>query len=158
MGGFRALERASAAILVAGVVAGLLMVATEFAPVAKVDVANGSCEVINDANPKLADRCTLSGFERHGGALLLLGALTVAMAFGAAVGGSRPAAFALLAIGAAVIVFALVVDLPETGRTGAIGRDFEGAHGVKGTGLWLELIAGALALAAGAAALMQREA
>jgi hypothetical protein len=140
---------------VAGLVAGALMVATEFSPVAKVDVANGSCEVINDANPKLADRCALSGFERHGGALALLGVLALAMAFGAALGGSRPAAFALLAIGVVVLVIALVSDLPETSRTGAIGRDFEGASGEKGTGFWLELIAGALAMAAGAAALVR---
>ena len=46
-------------------VAGLLMIATEPLTVASVDVANGSCAVINDSNPQLADRCKLSGFERQ---------------------------------------------------------------------------------------------
>ena len=43
----------------------------------------------------------------------------------------------------------LLTDLPESGETGAIGRSFEGAKGVKGPGLYAELLAGALAAAAG---------
>ena len=46
----------------------LLLIISEFLTIAAVDVAHGACSVINDANPALADRCTLSGFERHGGA------------------------------------------------------------------------------------------
>ena len=55
-----------AGVTAVGVVAGVLLVATLFMTITSVDVANGSCEVINDANPDLADRCSLSGFERHG--------------------------------------------------------------------------------------------
>lgn len=132
-----------------GALAGVLMVVTEFLTVASVDVASGSCEVINDANPAMADRCSLSGFERHGGGLLLLGALTLAMTLGASAGGSRPAALALILIGGLVLAFGLFVDLPETGETGAIGQNFEGAEGSPGPGLYTELVAGALALGAG---------
>jgi hypothetical protein len=132
-----------------GALAAVLMVVTEFLVVASVDVASGSCEVINDANPEMADRCSLSGFERHGGALLLLAALTLAMAFGASVGGSRPAALALVLIGGLVLALGLFADLPETGETGAIGQNFEGAEGSPGPGLYTELVAGALALGAG---------
>lgn len=141
----------------AGVLAALLLVASEFSTVASVDVANGSCEVINDSNPDLADRCELSGFERNGGAFLLLAGLTAVMAWGAGMGESRPAAVALVAAGVIVIAWAVLVDLPVTDETGAIGQSFEGATAAAGSGLTLELVAGALALVAGAARLLRRD-
>lgn len=141
-------------IAAAGAAAALLLVLAEFSTVASVDVASGSCEVINDANPELADRCTLTGLERNGGAFLLLAALALFMAWGAGVGGSRPAAIALVVVGVLVLGWALLVDLPVTDDTGAIGRNFEGASAAAGTGLVLELVAGALAVAAGAARLL----
>ena len=140
-----------AGIALAGAASALLMVLAELTPIATVDVAAGSCEVINDANPEVADRCELSGLERHGGALLLLGALALAMAWGAGIGRSRPAAVALAAIGAIVLLIALATDLPETTRTGAVGANFEGAAGRKGIGFWLELAGGLLAAGAGVA-------
>jgi hypothetical protein len=141
-------------VTAAGLVAAVLLVVTEFSVVASVDVASGSCEVIQDTNAELADRCELSGFERNGGSFLLVAALTAAMAWGAGMGGSRPAAFALVAVGVAVLAWALLVDLPETNETGALGRNFEGATAAAGPGLTIELVAGALALAAGAVRLL----
>jgi hypothetical protein len=141
--------RVAIAVVAIGAVAGLLMVATEFSTVTWVDVADQSCEVINDANPGLADRCKLSGFERHGGALLLIGAFAILMAWGAGIGASRAAAMALIAIGLVVLGVGLLRDLPESGKTGAIGPRFAGAEGRKGTGLYLELVGGVLAVAAG---------
>jgi hypothetical protein len=138
-------------------IAGLLLVVSEFSTIAKVDVASGSCEVINDSDPKLADRCSLSGFERHGGAFLLLGLMAGAMAWGAGVGGARPAAMALLAIGGLVLALSLALDLPQTHKTGAIGRNFEGAKGKAGAGLYLELLGGALAAGVGLVRLSRRE-
>ena len=132
-----------------GVLGGLLLAVSEFTTVASVDVASGSCEVINDADPALADRCRLSGFERHGGAFLLIGLLAAAMAWGAGVGGSRPAAVALIAIGGVAVAWSLLLDLPEASETGAIGRSFEGAEARAGTGLWLELSAGVLLIGVG---------
>ena len=140
----------------AGAIAAVLLVATEFSTVASVDVAGGSCEVINDSDPALADRCTLSGFERNGGAFLLLAALTMLMSWGAGMGGSRPAALALVAVGVVVLGWALLVDLPVTDDTGAIGISFEGATGEAGPGLTIELVAGALALGAGVAGMLAR--
>jgi hypothetical protein len=142
------------AVMAMGVVAAFLLVATEFSPVATVDVASGSCEVIQDTDPELADRCELSGFERNGGAFLLLALLIVAMAWGAGFGRSRPAAFALVVVGALVLLWAALVDLPVTDETGALGRNFEGAGGAAGPGLTLEIVGGALALAAGVVALL----
>ena len=142
------------AVAALGALAALLMIVTEFLTVAAVDVASGSCEVINDANPDMADRCNLSGFERHGGGLLLLGAFTLFMAVGASVGRSRPAAIALVAAGVIVLAFALLADLPEAAETGSIGKNFEGAEGNPGLGLFTELLGGALALGAGALRLL----
>jgi hypothetical protein len=139
-----------------GFLAALLLVATEFAAVATVDVAAGSCEVIQDTNPELADRCELSGFERNGGAFLLLAALTVVMAWGAGPGGSRPAALALIAVGLMVLAWALLVDLPVTDETGALGRNFEGATAAAGPGFTLEIVAGVLAVLAGLIGLLGR--
>jgi hypothetical protein len=137
-------------------VAAVLLVATEFSTVASVDVASGSCEVIQDTDPDLADRCELSGFERNGGALVLVAVLIVAMAWGAGAGGSRPAAIALIGIGLAVLAWSLLVDLPVTGDTGALGSSFEGARGRAGAGLTYEILAGVLAIAAGGLRLLAR--
>jgi hypothetical protein len=82
----------------------LLLIFSEFLTIAAVDVAHGACSVINDSNPALADRCTLSGFERHGGAFLLLGLIALGMAWGAGIGRSRPAAVALLVAAAIVLL------------------------------------------------------
>ena len=72
------------------------------------------------------------------------------------VGGSRPAAMALLAIGAIVVVLSLARDLPETHRTGEIGVTHEDAKGKAGTGLFLELVGGGLAVGAGLLRLTRR--
>jgi hypothetical protein len=141
-------------VTIAGAIAAVLLVVTEFSTIASVDVAGGSCELINDTDPELADRCTLTGFDRNGGAFLLLAVLVAAMAWGAGVGGSRPAAIALVVVGVLVLGWALLVDLPVTNETGAIGLNFEGATATAGPGLTIELIAGALALGAGLVALL----
>ena len=145
----RGAERFALGVTGAGAIAGLLMILSEFLTVASVDVAGGSCEVINDANPSLADRCSLSGLERHGGALILIGLLALLMAWGAGVGRSRPAGLALLVAGALVLGIALLADLPVTDDTGAIGLNFEGAKAMAGVAFYLELVAGALAVLAG---------
>jgi hypothetical protein len=129
------------------------MVAATFSTVAKVDVAGGSCAVINDTNPALAARCNLSGYERHGPALALLGVLSVAMGLAAAVGASRAAAVGLAAAGATTLTLALASDLPKTHESGAIGQTFAGAKGAPGPGLYLEIAGGALALATAATAM-----
>ena len=133
----------------AGLVAAALMVLADFLAIVSVDVASGSCEVINDSNPELADGCVQSGLERHGPALAVLGVVAGVMAWGAGVGGSRPAAIALAVVGAVVLGIALLVDLPVTDDTGAIGPRFEGARAQAESGFTVELAAGALALVTG---------
>ena len=139
-------------------VAAILLVATEFSTVASVDVANTSCEVIQDSDPELADRCELSGFERQPFLRTLLALGIAAMGLGAGLGGARPAAVALLVLGALTLGLALVLDLPVTKETGALGSSFEGASGQAGIGLTFELVAGVLATAAGGLRLLARDA
>jgi hypothetical protein len=136
-------------VAAAALAAGVLMVLTEFTTVISIDVAVGSCDSIYDTNPDLADDCDQKGFERHSVALLLLGVLTLAMGSGAAFGGSRPAALALIAIGVVVLGITLLGDLPASDETGLIGRRYAAAEATAGPGLWLELVAGALAVVAG---------
>jgi hypothetical protein len=150
-----AVDGLALAVTGAGLLAAVLMVLADFLPIVSVDVAGGSCEVINDTSPQLADACEQSGFERHGPALVLLAPVVAAMAWGAGRGGSRPAAAALLALGVVVLAIALLIDLPVTDDTGAIGPRFEGAEADAETGFTLELVAGTLAAVAGTARLLR---
>ena len=152
---WRGASRLAIAITVAGLVAALLLVLTEFLTVTSVELRNTSCNVIQDSNPQLADRCTLTGFERNGGGFLLLAVLAGVMAWGAGLGASRPAALALCAVGVAVLAWTLLADLPTANETGVIGPLYEGASGSPGPGLFTELVAGVLALGAGAARLLR---
>lgn len=140
-------DPAGAALLAAAALASTLLAVSEALPIARVELAAGSCEVINDANPALADRCVVSGFEQHAGAMLLIALSAAVMALGATVGRSLPASVALGALGFVALALTLVIDLPETTRTGAIGSDYEGAVGKAGAGFYVELVA-ALAILA----------
>jgi hypothetical protein len=150
-----AVDGLALAVTGAGIMAAVLMVLADFLPIVSVDVASGSCEVINDTNPELADGCEQSGFERHGPALVLLALVVATMAWGAGLGGSRPAAAALVLVGVVVLAIGLLIDLPVTDDTGAIGPRFEGARAQAEIGFTLELAAGVLAAVAGAARLLR---
>ena len=142
-------------IAAAALVAAVLMFLTEVTTVISIDVAVGSCDSIYDTSPELADDCEQTGFERSSVALLLLGMLTLIMGAGAAIGRSRPAAVALIVIGVVVLGITLLVDLPASDDTGLIGRRYAAAKASAGTGLWLELVAGGLAVLAGALRLLR---
>jgi hypothetical protein len=144
-------------VAVAAFLAGLLMLAAELTTVISIDVASGSCETIHDTNPELADSCTQRGFERHGFAFVLLAVVTLALGWGAALGKSRPAAWALVGIGLVVLLLTLARDLPASDDTGLIGRDYEAAEATAGIGLWLAVVAGVLAVVAGALRLLRPE-
>jgi hypothetical protein len=133
------------------------MLLAEVTTVISIDVAVGSCDSIYDTSPELADDCEQKGFERSSIALLLLGLLTLAMGVGAALGKSRPAAVALIAIGVVVLGLALLVDLRASDDTGLIGRDYDQAEATPGPGLWFELAAGVLAVVAGALRVIRPE-
>lgn len=137
----------SALLLAAGVIAAVLMVATEFTTLRSVQVLTASCSDL--ADPELRSSCVTKGGEEHSYALVLLGVVAAAMTWGAFAGGSRPAAFALAAIGLAVLAIALATDLPDAGSTGVLGERFEEANAKAGPGLFMEIVGGALAFVAG---------
>lgn len=145
----------SRVILLFALAAALLLLTAELTTIASVDVGGDSCEVINDSSPALADRCELSGWERHGGALALLALVAAGAGFLASrPGAGSPAAAMLAIVGLLVLAIALIGDLPETSETGAIGRDFDGATAQAGLGFYLELTGGALCLLAGGLGLL----
>ena len=92
-----------------GVVGAALLAATPF--LAVIEIAVGGTSRLAEADTRL------EGWERHGPALLVLGAFAAALAVGAA-RGARPAAVALGVCGLAALGLALVVDRPTSTRPG----------------------------------------
>src|SRR3954467_2611153 len=90
----------------------------------------------------------LSGWERHGPALLVIGAFALVMLVGA-VRGARPAMLAVAACGVAALVVALGLDLPHLDDTGQVGRLYTDASAGPEAGFWLELAGGVLLVVAG---------
>jgi hypothetical protein len=56
---------------------------------------------------------------------------------------------ALVLISVVVMGITLLVDLPASDETGLIGRRYAAAEATAGSGLWMELVAGGLAVLAG---------
>ena len=76
---------------------------------------------------KVPDHDThLSGWDRHGPALLVIAAFAAAMVVGAA-RGARPAMAALAVLGLVALLIAVVGDVPDLDETGFIGQVYEDA-------------------------------
>ncbi len=129
------------------------MIATEFSTIFSVEVGIGDC---GDLAQERRDDCVKTGGEQHSYALVLLGLLALVMAFGAGAGASRAAAGALIVVGVIVLALALLGDLPDTNEAGQIGENFTDAKAEPRIGFYLEILAGLLAVAAGALRLMGR--
>jgi hypothetical protein len=151
---FRRLEPVWAAVLILALAGAILMVVSEFSTLRTVKVLTASCSDL--ADPSLRGSCVTHGGEEHAYALVLLGVVAALMAWGAVSGRSRPAAFALIAIGAAVVAIALITDVPDIHKTGVLGDRFDSAHAEAGPGLWMEIAGGGLVLAAGVMAATAR--
>jgi hypothetical protein len=153
-GAFRRLDPVWAAVLVIAIAGAICMVVAEFSTLRSVKVLTASCSDL--ADPSLRGSCVTRGGEEHAYALVLMGIVAVVMAWGAAMGRSRPAAVALIAIGVAVLAIALITDLPDIDKTGVLGERFDSAKAEAGPALWLEFAGGALVLVAGAMAVAGR--
>src|SRR3954470_11314317 len=127
---FRRLEPVWAAVLVIALAGAILMIASEFATLRSVKVLTASCSDL--ADPSLRGSCVTHGGEEHAYALVLLGVVAAFMAWGAAIGRSRPAGIALIAIGAAVLAIALFTDVPDLHKTGVLGERFDSAKATAG--------------------------
>ncbi len=96
-----------------------------------------------------------TGGSHHGYALAVIGVAALPMAYGATVGGSRPAALAVTALGAVALAIALIIDFPALNEEGLIGRTYDMAEASPAIGFWLELV-GALGLVAGGLLVLRR--
>jgi hypothetical protein len=92
----------------------------------------------------------------HGYALAAIAVGIVVMSLGAVLGGSRPAAVALLVLALAALAIALAVDLPDVHETGLIGRTYDAAQAEPRAGLYLEIAGGCAALVGAALILVAR--
>jgi hypothetical protein len=139
-------------VLALGLGAAILMVATEFSTIQSVRIGDSTCGA---AEERLRDICSTSGGDQHNYALLVLGLFTALLAFGAAVGRSRPAALALMGVGVVVVVIAFVLDAPtfDNRRGLEVYYGEAGTRGERGGAFTLELIAAGLAVSAAAVAL-----
>ena len=135
------------AVLALGLASGLLLVAADLTTIRSVTVLTATCESL--ASPEQQDLCRQTGGEQHSYALLLLGPFAILLAAAAALAGSRPAAAALVAVGAVVFAITLVGDVPDMGKTGVVGDRFDSAEASAGPALWLEAAGAALAVLGG---------
>jgi hypothetical protein len=138
------------AVLGLGIAAAVLMIATEFSTIQSIRIGESTCGA---ADAEVQDVCSTSGGDQHGYALIALGLLCGLLAIGAAVGRSRPAALGLIFVGVVVLLLALLLDRPTLDDTRGLEARYNDVAAQTGGGFTLELIAGALALAAGLVAL-----
>jgi hypothetical protein len=149
LGSLRSAGWASIAVLLLGIIGGLLLIVAELSPTITIEVlTTGTCQEI--ADPQVRDACQLDGLEQHAGAFILLGVLALVMAAGAALGASRPAALALIVVAIVVVVVVVLRDLPQADETGLVGIRYEQAEAGLDTGFYLALVGAALCAAAGA--------
>jgi hypothetical protein len=90
----------------------------------------------------------LSGWDRHGPALVLI-ALFAAVMVAGALRGARPAMIALAVLGLVALLIAVVGDVPDLDKTGFIGEVYEDAAAGPKLGFYLETLGAVLLLAAG---------
>jgi hypothetical protein len=95
----------------------------------------------------------LSGWDRHGPALLVVAGFGLVMAVGA-FRGARPAMAAVFVCGAVALVIALAFDAPRLDATGQVGELYADARAGPAVGFWLELCGGALLALGGAGVLL----
>jgi hypothetical protein len=98
---------------------------------------------------KIPDHDThLSGWDRHGPALLLIALFAAAMIAGA-LRGARPAMAALAALGLVALLIAVIGDVPDLHKTGFIGEVYEDAAAGPKAGFYLETLGAVLLLVSG---------
>ena len=95
----------------------------------------------------------LSGWDRHGPALLVVVGLALVMLVGA-VRGARAAMAAVLVCGLAALFVVLAFDVPHLDDTGQVGRLYSDAAAGPRVGFWLELGGAALLCLSGAGLLV----
>jgi hypothetical protein len=133
------------ALVIAAVGGALCLLIATFSTVIEITVGTTST---------IADRDTqLSGYDRHSVSLVLIALFALVMTVGAW-RGARPAMAALVVAGIAVLLIALIGDLPDVHKTGVIGELYDNARANPKAGYYLETLGGALLLLAGGGLLL----
>jgi len=128
-------SRLTRLLLVPSVLGAVMLIVAEFLPLYEIRVIT--------AVPNGGRHGTGA---HHGYALLVIGLAMLPMAWGAVIGGSRPAAFALLALALIALFVVLAIDLPDLNETGLIGRTYEEAQARPQVGFLVESLGATLAL------------
>ena len=128
-------------LAVLGAIGALCLIASTFATIIRIEVGTTS---------KVPDFDThLSGWDRHGPALLLLGAVRAGRWSRARCAARAPAAAALAAVGVVALLLVVLVDVPDLNKVGFIGKLYEDAVAGPRIGFFLESAGAAMLLAAG---------
>ena len=135
------------ALLALPVVGAGLLVAAEFSTLYDVRVVTA-----------VPEGGSFAAGPHHGYALAVIAVAIVVMSLGAVLGGSRPAAVAVLVLALGALAIAVVVDLPDVDETGLIGRTYDAAEAEPAAGLYLEIAGGCMALVGAAVVLVVRPA
>ena len=138
--GARSTVAARFLLALAGAAGVVLVLVSTFTPVIEIRVVT----VVQDS---------ISGYERHSVALILIAVFAGVMLLGA-LRGARPAMIAMAACGLAVVLIAMLGDLPDNGETGRLGELYEDAQAETGTGFYLETLGGVLLLISGGGLLL----
>jgi len=104
------------------------------------------------------DGGTFGTGEHHFYALALLALVSLPMAYGAVIGGSRPAALALIALAVVALFIILTIDLPDVNEEGLLGETYDAAKASPQEGFWLEILGSLVLLASGVGTLVLRPA
>jgi hypothetical protein len=133
------------ALAIAALAGALCLIIATFSTIIEITVGTTS---------KIADRDTeLSGWDRHSVSLLLIAVFALLMTAGA-LRGARPAMAAVAVAGIAVLLIALIGDLPDVHKTGVVGQLYDNARANPKIGYYLETLGGALLLLAGGGLLL----
>src|SRR5215213_6790856 len=115
--GFRVVPSPRQLVLLALPLAGAgLLVAAEFTTLYDVRVVTA-----------VPEGGSFSAGGHHGYALAVIAVGIAVMAVGAVLGGSRPAAVAMLVLALGALAIAVFVDLPDVDQTGLIGETYDAA-------------------------------
>jgi hypothetical protein len=139
------------AILALAFASAIALFASEIATLSYRTIGIGGCE--SRVNPGV---CTTTGADAHGHALWLIALLVLLFGFGAAIGRSRPAGLAMAVCGLVVLGIALIADAPDLGDVRGLDATYTEVAAHTGTGFWLEIVGGGLAVVAGLLGMRRR--
>ena len=133
------------ALALAAVIGAALLVVATFTTIIEITVGGTTKLAAGDTH--------LSGWDRHGPALLII-ALFAGVMIPGALRGARPATAALVVCGLATLLISLVWDLPDIHDTGLFGQLYADASAAPHIGYYAETLGGILLLAAGGGMLL----